>query len=53
MAIVVIAGFVGIDNGAPRSVEADTLAGGGILDEVQLGGKRGKDAQAEERGEES
>ena len=37
VAIVVIAGFVRIDNGAPGSVEADTLAGGGILDESYLG----------------
>jgi len=51
VAIVVITRFVRIDNGVPRPVEADTLAGGGILDEIQLGGERGEDAQAEKRGE--
>src|ERR1035441_8532796 len=50
VAIVVIAGFVRIDNGAPQSVEVDTLAGGGILDEVQFGGEGGENSQAEERG---
>src|ERR1019366_8921267 len=41
IAIVVVTRFVGIDNGVPPSVEADALAGGGILDEVQLGGGGG------------
>ena len=36
VAIVEVAGFVGVDDGAPLSVEAEAMAGGGILDEFQL-----------------
>ena len=51
VAIVEISGFVGIDNDAPLSVEADPVAGCGALDEAQLGAQGRDNAQAQEREE--
>ena len=41
VAIVEVAGFVGIDDGAPRTVEADAVTRGGALSKLRRGAGRG------------